>query len=155
MSITEVKIYKISKEEKYYKDKAEQYLADFSEKEEEKEEKEKKYKWKRIIRDVFYPDLASSRFPLRGEESKEARIFINPIEYKTWDIAFNAAKVQADVDMKQHNKNISIDTRGGKIMFEVYMGSEPLPRGRTYRPNEVIPSSREKFWRYTYEVIEL
>jgi len=142
MSITEVKIQRISKEEKYYRQKAEQYLEEY-------ETTIVKYKVKRTIRNIFYKD--NSSIEEKGKKNDEY-IYLN--EYDTWDEAFEAAKKHANADKSQLNVSVQPNTNGGKVVFEVFMGNELPPRGRVLRPNEAIPPSRSEYWRYIYEIIE-
>jgi hypothetical protein len=148
MSITEVRIDRISKEEKYYRQKANQYLTQHT-------PTIVKYKWKRTIQSIFYSDLAASRVPSRGEAGRIVDVRINPIEYDSRDDAFDAAQRQAEADSSQPRGGPPLSITGAKIVFEKYMGSEQRPRGRVYGPNDFIPTPREEFWRYTYEVIPL
>jgi len=151
MSITEVKIDWISTEEKYYREKAYQYLTQHL-----TEEVIEKFKWKRIIQSIFYRDLNASNYPSQGEAGRIVGSFINPIEYDTFDEAFDAAQRQAGVDRSQHRSSVPVSVRNGKIEFEVYMGTESLSenqRGQIYRPGQETPPQRVEFWRYTYEVI--
>jgi len=149
MSITEVRIDRISKEEKYYRQKTEQYLADHSD-----TETTVKYKWKRTIQSIIYQDLEEYRSSSRGKVERIVGTFINPTEYETPDDALDAAQKQAVADRNQHHSSVSFSTSGSKIEFEVYIGDEPPQRGKVYRPGENIPEQRVIFWRYTYEIIQ-
>jgi hypothetical protein len=144
ISITEVRIDRISKEEKYYRQKANQYLTQHT-------PTIVKYKWKRTIQSIFYSDPAASRV----EAGRIVEVRINPIEYDSRDDAFDAAQRQAEADSSQPRGGPPLSITGGKIVFEKYMGSEQRPRGRVYGPNDFIPTPREEFRRYTYEVIRL
>lgn len=83
-------------------------------------------------------------------------LFIAPVyTFHLTKIHCKQYNLQAETDSSQPRGGPSLSIVGGKIIFEKYIGSEQRPRGRVYGPNDFIPTPREEFWRYTYEVIRL
>jgi hypothetical protein len=143
MPIDDVSVHRMSEIDKYYKRIADKHQVQYS-----TTEPEVKYKWECTIQEVYYTDSGSHE-----ERGKIIRKNTSQKEYDSYDEAFKAAKIQAEEDKKSLHSTVPTDIREGNIIFEIFIGNEPLPRGKRYDPNEYIPPQRTKYWRYTYEVI--
>lgn len=142
MSITEVSISRTSKEERYYRRKADQYLAAHA-------ETQVQFKWKLTIQVVFFSSLAAYHSGLNGDEGEKIRVQTSR-GFSTKDEAFADAQKQAEIDAERRE----VQRKGDILEFFMHMGTELPPRGQIYQPNQVIPAQRERFLRYRYEIIQ-
>jgi len=112
------------------------------------------YTWRRTRQIFYYTDLASASGPssfTRGIPGEIENVFTSRGNYNSRQEAERALLAEAEGD----RGTIPLSIHDGNRVFQRHIGTEPLPRSgpRGLDPN-TIPTQREIFRRYTYEIIE-